>query len=52
MAGGLELVRNTWRATDHESGHKIEFGGIVIRRITQGKLAERWAYLQVPHQLH
>ena len=40
------VVRNTWRATDSGSGLKIEFAGIVIRRIAAGKLAERWAYLQ------
>src|SRR5579871_983592 len=40
------VVRNVWRATDHQTGHKIEFGGIVIWRISQGKLAERWAYLE------
>lgn len=44
--------RNTWRATDRESQQKIEFGGIVIWRIVNGKLAERWAYLQAPHPVH
>jgi len=44
------VVRNTWRATDSQSGQRIEFAGIVIWRIAGGKLAERWAYLQAPHQ--
>jgi hypothetical protein len=46
------VVRNTWRATDRESGQEIEFSGIVIWRIAEGKLAERWAYLQAPHPVH
>jgi predicted ester cyclase len=39
------VVRNTWRATDPETGNKLQFGGIVIWRIAGGKIAERWAYL-------
>jgi ketosteroid isomerase-like protein len=46
------VVRNTWRATDRQAGQKIEFAGIVIWRIRDGKLAERWAYLQAPHPVH
>jgi predicted ester cyclase len=49
--GEKVVVRNTWRATDQQSGHKIEFSGIVIWRIVDGKLAERWAYLQAPHPI-
>src|SRR5713101_2914725 len=31
IAGGDKVVvRNTWHATDNESGRRIEFGGIVI----------------------
>ena len=50
--GDRVAVRNTWRATDTETGKKIEFSGIVIWRIEQGKLAERWACLQAPHPIH
>ena len=50
--GDKVVVRNTWRATDRESGQRIEFGGIVIWRIANGKLAERWAYLQAPRPVH
>jgi predicted ester cyclase len=46
------VVRNTWRATDQDSGQKIEFSGIVIWRIAGGQLAERWAYLEAPHPIH
>jgi ketosteroid isomerase-like protein len=50
--GDKVVVRNTWRATDSASGQPIEFAGIVIWRISEGKLAERWAYLQAPHPVH
>jgi predicted SnoaL-like aldol condensation-catalyzing enzyme len=50
--GDKVVVRNTWRATDQETRQRIEFGGIVIWRIIQGKLAERWAYLAAPHPVH
>jgi ketosteroid isomerase-like protein len=50
--GDKVVVRNVWRATDRESQQQIEFGGIVIWRIASGKLAERWAYLESPHQVH
>ena len=42
------VVRNTWTGTDRVSGKRIRFSGIVIWRIKDGKLAERWAYLQSP----
>jgi predicted SnoaL-like aldol condensation-catalyzing enzyme len=50
--GDRVVVRNTWRATDSQAEQKIEFGGIVIWRIRDGKLAERWAFLQAPHPVH
>jgi predicted ester cyclase len=46
--GDKVVVRNTWRATDSQTGKKIQFAGIVIWRIAGGKLAERWAYLEPP----
>lgn len=46
------VVRNTWRAIDSTTKQRIEFSGIVIWRISGGKLAERWAYLQAPHPVH
>jgi predicted ester cyclase len=42
------VVRNVWRATDPETGRKIQFGGIVIWRIAGRRIAERWAYLENP----
>lgn len=47
--GDRVVVRNTWRATDSQTQQRIAFRGIVIWRIAQGKLAERWAYLEAPH---
>lgn len=50
--GEKVVVRNTWRATDSKTSTRIEFSGIVIWRIVNGKLAERWAYLDAPHVVH
>ncbi|HXZ19523.1 MAG TPA: ester cyclase [Candidatus Acidoferrales bacterium] len=43
------VVRNRWTATDSQTGQKLEFSGIVIWRIANRRLAERWAYLETPH---
>jgi predicted ester cyclase len=47
--GDKVVVRNWWTATDTQSGQKIEFRGIVIWRIQNRQIVERWAYLQKPH---
>jgi predicted ester cyclase len=43
------VVRNRWTATDSQSATKLEFRGIVIWRIANRKIVERWAYLEAPH---
>jgi len=43
------VVRNHWTATDGQSGKRLEFRGIVIWRLANKKIAERWAYLEPPH---
>jgi predicted ester cyclase len=43
------VVRNHWTATDPHSARRLEFRGIVIWRIANRKIAERWAYLETPH---
>lgn len=43
------VVRNYWTATDPPSGKKLEFRGIVIWRIANKKIVDRWAYLESPH---
>ena len=43
------VVRNHWTATDSTSGKLQEFRGIVIWRIADRKIVERWAYLETPH---
>lgn len=43
------VVRNHWTGTDTKSGQRIRFKGIVIWRIENRKIAERWAYLEAPH---
>src|SRR5215469_11480429 len=46
--GDKVVVRNLWQGTDRDSGQKLQFAGIVIWRMDQGQLAERWAYLESP----
>ena len=43
------VVRNHWKGTDAKNGQKIQFHGIVIWRIENRKIIERWAYLEAPH---
>jgi predicted ester cyclase len=43
------VVRNHWTATDTQSAKRLEFRGIVIWRIANRKIVERWAYLEPPH---
>jgi len=43
------VVRNHWSATDSQNGKKLEFRGIVIWRIADKKIVERWAYLEASH---
>ena len=41
------VVRNHWTATDsQQGGKKLEFRGIVIWRIANRKIVERWVYLE------
>src|SRR5713101_1654039 len=43
------VVRNHWTGTDAASKQRLEFSGIVIWRIANRQIAERWAYLESPH---
>jgi predicted ester cyclase len=43
------VVRNHWTGTDTTTNQRIAFRGIVIWRITDRKIVERWAYLEKPH---
>ena len=42
-------VRNHWTGTDSASNQRLEFSGIVIWRIANRQIVERWAYLESPH---
>lgn len=42
------VVRNHWTGTDATTNQRIEFRGIVIWRIANRKIVERWAYLEKP----
>ena len=46
--GDKVVVRNRWTGTDSTSTQRIEFSGIVIWRIANNQIHERWAYLQAP----
>jgi predicted SnoaL-like aldol condensation-catalyzing enzyme len=43
------VVRNRWTGTDAASKQRLEFSGIVIWRIANRQILERWAYLESPH---
>jgi len=43
------VVRNHWIGTDAASKQRLEFSGIVIWRIADRQIAERWAFLESPH---
>jgi predicted SnoaL-like aldol condensation-catalyzing enzyme len=43
------VVRNRWTGTDDASKQRLEFSGIVIWRIANRRIVERWAYLEAPH---
>lgn len=43
------VVRNRWTGTDAASNQRLEFSGIVIWRIANRQIVERWAYLETPH---
>jgi predicted ester cyclase len=43
------VVRNHWTGTDAASKQRLEFSGIVIWRIANRQILERWAYLESPH---
>jgi len=45
------VCRNTWRGTEASTGRKIVIIGIVIWRLKDGRIVERWASVQPP-QVH
>jgi predicted ester cyclase len=45
------VVRNHWIGTDAASKQRMEFSGIVIWRIANRQILERWAYLEPPHSV-
>jgi predicted SnoaL-like aldol condensation-catalyzing enzyme len=47
--GDKVVVRNRWTGTDAASNQRLEFSGIVIWRIANSQIVERWAYLETPH---
>ncbi len=43
------VVRNRWTGTDPVSKQRQEFSGMVIWRIANRQIVERWAYLESSH---
>jgi predicted ester cyclase len=43
------VVRNLWTATDSQTGRRLQIRGMVIWRIANKKIVERWANLESPH---
>jgi len=43
------VVRNLWTGTNAATNQRLEFRGIVIWRIANRQIVERWAYLESPH---
>jgi predicted SnoaL-like aldol condensation-catalyzing enzyme len=43
------VVRNHWIGTDAATKQRLEFSGIVIWRVANRQIVERWAYLESPH---
>jgi predicted SnoaL-like aldol condensation-catalyzing enzyme len=46
--GDKVVVRNHWTGTNAVSQQRLEFSGIVIWRIANRQIVERWAYLESP----
>jgi predicted SnoaL-like aldol condensation-catalyzing enzyme len=46
--GDRVVVRNVWTATEPLQNKRISFRGIVIWRLSNRQLAERWAFLESP----
>jgi len=46
------VVRNRWTGTDPVSKQRQEFSGMVIWRIANRQIVERWAYLESSHPAH
>ncbi len=45
------MTQNHWTGTDTASNHRLEFSGIVVWRIANRRIVERWAYLESPHSV-
>jgi len=43
------VVRNHWIGTDAATQQRLEFSGIVIWRMANRQIVQRWAYLESPH---
>jgi predicted ester cyclase len=46
--GDKVMVRNSWTATEADTGQKSEFHGFVLWRFANKKIVERWATITSP----
>jgi ketosteroid isomerase-like protein len=49
--GDKVVVRNLWTGTNAKTGQRVECHGFVMWRITDGKIAERWATVTPMHEI-
>jgi predicted ester cyclase len=50
--GDKVMCRNRWRWTNPQTGKKMEFHGFVLWRFEGDKIAERWATVTQPAEVH
>jgi len=50
--GDKVVCRNRWRGTNAQTGKRMEFHGFVEWRFEGGRIAERWATVTAPAEIH
>jgi predicted ester cyclase len=50
--GDKVVCRNRWRGTSAQTGKRMEFHGFVEWRFEGGRIAERWATVTAPAEIH
>ena len=50
--GDKVVCRNRWRGTQAQTGKKLEFHGFVEWRFEGNRIAERWATVTAPAEIH
>jgi predicted ester cyclase len=50
--GDRVVCRNRWQGTNAQTGKRMEFHGFVEWRFEAGRIAERWATVTAPAEMH